>query len=148
MSNAKIAVDKNFLLELKSGIIEAIASEDGLDGSDGADLLGKASERAEAEILRILFGLKSKPKHHIPRRLNVLCLDNPNIVASLVFGDKLDESIKERLLFQYSRDHTGSCRLSDNPQWAEMMRGLIVPRTTQLPSDFQMLIKWYQGHGL
>lgn len=35
----KIEVDKDILLALKVGIINAIASEDGLDGSDGVLLL-------------------------------------------------------------------------------------------------------------
>ncbi len=40
-NNTTIAVDKSFLWELKNGIMEAISSEDGLDGSDGMDLLSR-----------------------------------------------------------------------------------------------------------
>ena len=50
MNNTKIAVDKGFLLELRIGIMEAISHEDGLDGSDGMDLLSR---------LNALLGLSS-----------------------------------------------------------------------------------------
>lgn len=39
MDNNKIEVDRNLLIELKTGIVEAICSEDGLDGGDGVYLL-------------------------------------------------------------------------------------------------------------
>lgn len=39
MEGKKILVDESLLLELKTGILEAIYSEDGLDGADGTYLL-------------------------------------------------------------------------------------------------------------
>jgi hypothetical protein len=44
MENAEITVTKSFLSELKGAIIEAIASEDGLDGADGTYLLSQIND--------------------------------------------------------------------------------------------------------
>lgn len=39
MESKKILVDESLLLEIKTGILEAIYNEDGLDGADGERLL-------------------------------------------------------------------------------------------------------------
>jgi hypothetical protein len=76
-------------------------------------------------------------------------LENPKAVASLIFGKTLSPKDREKLLFEFSKDHGGSCALSDNPCWATMMRILIVPRVKELPHDWQGSISWYQRvHGL
>lgn len=113
----------------------------------GIQIGNVTQESTEKSILNLISQLKSI--HHVPRRLNALCLTNSDIVVSLVFGSKLDKDVRGRLLFLYSKDHTGSCGLSDNPRWVIMMRELIIPRMTELPDDFRCLIRWYQNvHGL
>lgn len=117
----------------------------------GIQMGGTAQETVETVENTILKTIERdvKNKHHVPRKLNYLCLKNPEAVASLVFRDELDKDTKYRLLFLYSTDHTGSCWLRDNPNWARMMRDLIIPRTDELSGHLQLTIKWYQDvHGL
>ena len=83
-------------------------------------------------------------------QLNNICLRNPGTVAALVFDENsLNEISRELLLFRYSTDHWGSVWIRDNPQWAAMMREIIIPLMEYLPEQFQEQIKWHQEmHGL
>jgi hypothetical protein len=119
----------------------------------GIQIGSARQESTEESILRLVSLLKNTPSGYghrdVYNELNALCLKNPNIVASLVFGEKPNKNIRDCLLFEYSKDHVGSCGLPYNPQWTKMMRELIIPRMTELPSDFQGKIRWYQDvHGL
>lgn len=74
---------------------------------------------------------------------------NPQVVSSIAFDDTIDAETKMDILFVWSKDHTGSCWIKDNPRWADMMRNHIIPGVDALPEEFRYLIKWYQEvHGL
>lgn len=45
-----LEIDKTLLLEIRAGIIEAIYSEDGLDGADGTYLLSGINEILGFEV--------------------------------------------------------------------------------------------------
>jgi hypothetical protein len=67
MNNTKIAVAKSFLSDLKEGVIEAICSEDGLDGGDGEYLLSRLNsllDPPEAEANKELATKDKLKKAH------------------------------------------------------------------------------------
>lgn len=114
----------------------------------GIQIGNTVQESTEKSILRLISLLEKTPggfRHRdIYRELKALCLRNPDIVSSLIFSGDINGDFKCRLLFEYSKDHGGSCAISDNPQWAKTMRELIIPRMTELPDYFQGQIRWYQ----
>lgn len=101
-----------------------------------------------SQIIDLIYKLEGTPsgfrRRDVYLELRSLCLRNPSAVAGLVLGDGLSIELRERLCFQYSTDHGGSVRLSDNPRWARMMRDFIIPRMDELPTKFQLFIQWYQ----
>ncbi len=98
------------------------------------------------EIIALILKLENTPggfrRKKVAVQLNLICLRNPQTVASLIFNDAsiLNEICKGRLLFQYSTDHWGSVRISDNPRWADMMRSFVIPLMDTLPEEFQRSI--------
>lgn len=106
------------------------------------------------EIIALISKLENTPggfRHkEVAVQLSNICLKNPGTAAALVFDENsLNEIRRERLLFRYSTDHWGSLWIRDNPQWAAMMREIIIPLMEYLPEQFQEQIKWHQEmHGL
>lgn len=115
--------------------------------------LGNARPKSIAgQIVSTIEKLENTPSGFRHRdvylELNNLCLRNPVAVASLILDEDEDEHLGEkrkiRLLFSYSSDHGGSCRIVDNPKWTRMMRNHIVNKVDRLQPMLQHTIHWYQ----
>ncbi len=78
------------------------------------------------------------------QELEKLCVENPSVIASLVFDPNLESDIKIALLFSYSMDGEG-CALKNKPLWVRMMRKHIIPNMNQIGDSFiEGNIKWWQ----
>lgn len=106
------------------------------------------------QIVKMMTKLESIPSgsehHRASKALQRFCLNNPEAVVEIAFDNSIDTSIQEKIVLLWSRDHSGSCDLNDNPVWTKMMREFIIPRLNDLPSEFiRGEIAWYeQVHGL
>lgn len=103
--------------------------------------------RTAKKILNLINEWETTPSLFLRKdvylRLNSMCLEYPLVVILLVFDEELNEDLRDHLLFRYSKDHGGSCTLSDNPRWSRMIK-LMVPNMAMLPNKFQIILHWYQ----
>lgn len=105
------------------------------------------------EILKTLKSLTNTPSGfphaRVARKLNRLCLDNPQVVASIAFDSSISEEKRTVILFTWSKDHNGSCAEEVNRRWYKMMRTLIVPDMNRLTHLARSSVVWYRRrHGL
>ncbi|KKK94767.1 hypothetical protein LCGC14_2679530 [marine sediment metagenome] len=94
--------------------------------------------------------------------INRYCLDNPRIVASLIFEDRSDRvdviryqklswdlNMRYELIFIFSMDDCRTCKMESNRKWGLFMNRFIIPRAKSLEDDIARSIKWHQRvHGL
>lgn len=108
------------------------------------------SKKEILEKYRKLKGTKPGSGHKIiATALHQALLSSPEIISDIIFDRNVDQETKDDILFTWSKDHTGSCSVADNPRWSDMVRAYIIPKIDILPESLRHTIKWYQQiHGL